>query len=53
VKAGPGVEIFYMFYDRDNPAVCKNIPHKFINTRDDLRSVFVDDYDDSDDDDEC
>ena len=32
----PRIRIFYMFYDRDNPTICQNLPRVFIDTWSDI-----------------
>lgn len=39
--ARPKIEVFYMFYDRSNPLICKSIPVHFINTEADLNRVVM------------
>jgi hypothetical protein len=30
------IVVYYMFYDRDNPNVCKHLPHRFVYDRADI-----------------
>ena len=35
----PKIEVFYMFYDRSNPLICKSLPVHFVNTWADLEQI--------------
>jgi hypothetical protein len=35
----PKIEVFYMFYDRGNPLICKSLPVHFVNTTADLEKI--------------
>ena len=36
---GAPIVVFYMFYDRDSPRVCRNLPHYFVDSEEDLASI--------------
>ena len=35
----PKIEVFYMFYDPDNPLICQNLSVRFVNTEADLEAI--------------
>ena len=40
----PRIRIFYMFYDRDNPTICQNLPCVFIDTWSDIYETVTTNY---------
>ena len=36
---GAPIVVFYMFYDRDSPRVCRNLPHHFVDSEEDLAAI--------------
>ena len=39
VEQLPRIEVFYMFYDMDNPLICQNLTRHFVNTTKDLQTI--------------